>query len=79
MTGLDPLEVFLNGRIQPLQEQAHPMWRYAGANDLTRVHPEDVNEETVEQWLRGITGAHDNLWGPRRIPPFDDAHPPTKV
>lgn len=60
VTGLDVLEVFLSRRIQPLQERAHPMWRYVEANDPTRVHPEDVDEKTLEQWFRCITGVRDN-------------------
>ena len=79
LTDMDLLEVFLSRRIQPLQERAPPMWRYAGASDPIRVHPKDIDKETVVQWLRGITGARDNLWGSRRIPPFDDSHQPTEV
>ena len=45
------------------------MWRYAGPNDPTRVHPKDVDEEIVEQWLRCITGARDNPQG-RDGPPL---------
>ena len=64
VTGMDLLEVFLRRRIQPLQARDHPMWMYSGIEDSTRVHPEEVDEDTVEKWLRGITGNKDNPEGP---------------
>jgi hypothetical protein len=79
VTGLDLLVVFLSRRIQPLQERVHPMWQYTGANDSTRVHPEDVEEKMVEQWIKCITGARDNLRGSRRIPPYDANNQPLEV
>lgn len=63
VTGMDLLEVFLSQRIQPLQACDHPMWMYSGLEDSTRIHPEDVSEDTVEKWLRGITGNKDNPRG----------------
>ena len=51
VTGMDLLEVFLSRRIQPLQARDHPMWMYSGTDDTARVHPEEVAEETVAQWL----------------------------
>ena len=47
VTGMDLLEVFLRRRIQPLQAHDHPMWMYSGLDDSTRIHPEEVDEETV--------------------------------
>ncbi|XBI29680.1 hypothetical protein VPH35_053614 [Triticum aestivum] len=32
------------------------MWLYSRPEDTTRVHPEEVTEETVAQWLWSITG-----------------------
>ena len=63
VTGMDLLEVFLKRRIQSLQARDHPMWMYSGIEDSTRVHPEEVDEDTVEKWLRGITGSKDNPRG----------------
>ena len=71
VTGMDLLEVFLSRRIQPLQAHDHPMWMYSGLEDSTRIHLEDVSEDTVEQWLRGITGNKDNPRGSRRVVPFN--------
>ena len=79
VTGMDLLEVFLRRRIQPLQARDHPMWMYSGIDDTTRIHPEEVNEDTVEQWLRGFTGNKDNPRGSRRIPPLDNSYERDKV
>ena len=79
VTGMDLLEVFLRRRIQPLQARDHPMWMYSGINDTTRIHPEEVDEDTVEQWLRGITSNKDNPRGSRRVPPLDNTYETNKV
>jgi hypothetical protein len=79
VTSMDLLEVFLSRRIQPLQARDHPMWMYSSTDDSTRIHPEEVAEETVAQWLQGITGNKDNPRGSRRIPPLDAANEPDKV
>ena len=79
VTGMDLLEVFLSRRIQPLQARDRPMWMYSGIDDNTRIHPEEVDEEIVAQWLRGIIGNMDNPRGSRRIPPLDNSNEPDKV
>ena len=79
VTGMDLLEVFLSRRIQPLQARDHPLWMYSGLEDSTRIHPEDVSEDTVEKWLRGITGNKDNPRGSRRVIPFDHLRQPKQV
>ena len=71
VTDMDLLEAFLSRRIQPLQVRNHSMWMYSGASDTARVHPEDVTDETVALWLKGITGNKDNPRGARRVDPFD--------
>ena len=79
VTGMDLLEVFLSRRIQPLQARDHPMWMYSGAEDTTQIHPEEVDEGTVAQWLQGITGNKDNPMGSRRVPPLGTTTEPDKV
>ena len=79
VTGMDLLEVFLQRRIQPLQARDHSMWMYSGLEDSTRIHPKEVNDDTLEKWLSGITGNKDNPRGARRVPPFDQSHAPEKV
>ena len=74
VTGMDLLEVFLRRRIQPLQARDHPMWMYSGLDDTTRIHPEEVEEATLEGWLSSITGNKDNPRGARRIPPLDQPY-----
>ena len=73
---MDLLETFLGRRIQPLQARDHAMWRYTGPSDTTRSHPEDVSEETVGAWVRGITGTCDNPVGARRVKAFRAQNPP---
>ena len=55
------------------------MWMYSGIEDTTRIHPEEVTEETVEQWLQGITRNKDNPRGSRRVLPFYTDNEPEKV
>ena len=79
VTGMDLLEVFLRRRIQPLQYRGHPMWLYCGTEDTTRVHPEAVDDATLERWVAAITGNKDNPRGARRIPPLDYTYTPDTV
>lgn len=79
VTGMDLLEVFLRRHIQPLQARDHLMWMYSGIDDTTQIHPEEVDEDTVEQWLTGITGNKDNPRGSRRIPPLNNSYEPDKA
>ena len=79
VTSMDPLEVFLGRRIQPLQACDHPMWMYSGLEDSTWIHPEDVSEDTLEKWLMGITSNKDNPRGARTVIPFDHSRQPEQV
>ena len=79
VTGMDLLEVFLGRCIQPLQVRDHPLWMYSGLEDSTRIPPEDFSEDTVEKWLRVITGNKDNPRGSRRVVPFDHLPQPEQV
>ena len=79
VTGMDLLEVFLSQRIQTLQARDHSMWMHSGANDTARVHPEDVTDETLAPWPKGITRNKDNPRGARRVNPFDTNNQPDKV
>ena len=74
--GMDLLEVFLKRCIQPLQARDHLMWMYSGIEDSSRIHQEEVDEDTVEKWLRGITRNKDNPRGSRRVAPFDNSCQP---
>lgn len=76
INGLDLLEVFFQRRIQPLQARAHPMWIYSGPSDATRMHPEELGMEAVEDKLKAITPIRDNPRGTRLMPPFSAENPP---
>ena len=71
VTGMDLLEVFLRRRIQALQYRDHPMWMYSGTEDTTRVHPEEVEDATLERWMTAIIGNKDN-------PPRSQEDPSTR-
>ncbi|XBJ04709.1 hypothetical protein VPH35_023608 [Triticum aestivum] len=79
VTGMDLLKVFLQRRIQPLQARDHPMWMYSGLEDSTWIHPEEVDDNTLEKWLSSITGNKDNPRGARRVPPFDQSRAPEQA
>ena len=55
------------------------MWLYSGSEDTTRVHPEEVDDATLERWMTAITGNKDNPRGARRIPPLDQFYEADKV
>ena len=61
---MDMLEVFLKQHIQPLQARDHPMWMYSGIEDSTWIHPEEVDKDMVEKWLKGITATRITPGGP---------------
>ena len=52
---------------------------YSGLEDTTRIHPEEVSEDILENWLREITGNKDNPQGSRRVIPFDNSRQPEQV
>ena len=55
------------------------MWMYSGTEDTTGVHPEEVEDATLERWMTAITGNKDNPRGARRIPPLDQTYEVDKV
>ncbi|KAI4983741.1 hypothetical protein ZWY2020_025607 [Hordeum vulgare] len=55
------------------------MWHYSGPGDSTRSHPEEVLEETVAQWIKGITGPCDNPMGTKRVAPYSAENKPRKL
>ena len=79
VTGMDLLEVFLSRRIQPLQSRDHPMWMYSGLEESTRIHPEEIDDATLERWMGSITGNKDNPRGARRVVPLDQSYEVDKV
>ena len=55
------------------------MWMYSGTEDTTQVHPEEVDDATLERWMTSITGNKDNPPRARRIPPLGQSYEPDKV
>ena len=79
VNGLDLLEVFFQRRIQPLQARVPPMWGYTRPDDITRMHPEELDEETVEAKIKAVTLVRDNLRGSRQVLPLSAINPPNEV
>ena len=50
-----------------------------GSSDTAQAHPEEVDKETVAQWLRSITRNKDNPRGAKQILPFDAKNSPGEV
>ena len=73
--------VFLKRRVQPLQEQAEPMWAYKGANDTNRIRVEEPSKNELESCLRSITRVKDSdpIDSNPAVLPFSAANPPTMV
>ena len=55
------------------------MWLYCGTEDETGVHPEAVDDVTLERWMAAVTGNKDNPRGARRVPPLDHNSDSNKV
>ena len=55
------------------------MWLYSSTEDTTRVHPEEVDDVTLERWMTAITGNMDNPRGARRILPLNQSYEADKV
>ncbi|XBI93162.1 hypothetical protein VPH35_030070 [Triticum aestivum] len=50
------------------------MWMYSGTEDTTRIHPEEIDGATLEQWMGSITGNKDKPQGARRVVPLDQSY-----
>ncbi|KAI4973058.1 hypothetical protein ZWY2020_015047 [Hordeum vulgare] len=55
------------------------MLHYTGSEDSTRSHPEEVDVETVSQWISSITVPCDNPVGSRRVTPYSPKNKPRKL
>ncbi|KAE8768701.1 hypothetical protein D1007_59799 [Hordeum vulgare] len=79
VNGMDLLEVFFQWMVQPLQARARLMWRYEGPNDPTRIHPEDLGVEEIENKHKANTLVCSNPRGTRLVPPFSEENPPNEA
>ena len=55
MTGIHLIATFVKRRVWPIRARAHPMWEYAGADDVTRMHAEELSTNELLGQVRHIT------------------------
>ena len=56
LTGAHLVTAFIRRRVQPLQDRAHPMFEYTGADDCTRVSTEDYSNNELLAIVKQLTG-----------------------
>ena len=55
LTGVDIMLTWLRRRIQRLQARAEPMWRYAGAGDLSCITAEEFSNAELRTHIKALT------------------------
>ena len=55
VSGLHLIALFIKRCVQPLQHRSSPMWRFAGADDPTRVLHEDFSSIELETRVHRVT------------------------
>ena len=81
MLGTEIAADFLRRRIQPIQARPHPMWRYKGTKDLSKIRTGVLTDEALLAALRPLTSFNKEDKIPIVSPKtaFDAKHPPTEV
>ena len=79
INGLHLACVFIQRRIQPLQNRVHPMWEYTGPKDVTRTKTEDLSRDEFDTRIRVITNIVGEETPALAAKPFSSDHPPTEV
>ena len=79
LTGLHLSCVFVQRRIQPLQNRAHPMWEYTGLKDTTRTKADELSRDEFDTRIRGITNIVGEQTPVLPAQPFSSDNPPTMV
>ena len=55
VSGLQLIAIFVKRCVQPIQFRAHPMWRFEGVDDPTRVLHEQFSSIELESRVQRIT------------------------
>ena len=71
--------VFVQRRIQPLQDRAHPMWEYSGKQDVTRTKADELSHDEFDTRIRAITHINGEETPVLAAIPLSSENPPTKV
>ncbi|OEL15668.1 hypothetical protein BAE44_0023313 [Dichanthelium oligosanthes] len=61
LTGVKVLWTFFERRIQPLKARAHPMFRYTGAGDPTRMSPDELTPAEVKSRVWAVIRRQEDL------------------
>ena len=79
--GASLIRTWLRRRVQPLQARVHPMFRWTGVDDVTRMSAEGISAGEVDKRVRLVTKytTKEVLPGELVVPPFDASNPPTEV
>ena len=75
------IRTWLHRHIEPLQARVHPMFQWAGADDVPRVSADGISASEVDKRVRLLTKytAKDVLPGELVVPPFDASNPSPEV
>jgi hypothetical protein len=55
MSGTKVVALFLQRRLQPAMSRRHPLWKYTGINDQTRISADDFLESELRDEVRCLT------------------------
>lgn len=76
--GAELIRTWLRHRVQPLQARVHPMYRWIGTGDVTRISAEGISFGEVDRRLRLVTKytTKEDLPDDSVVPPFYASNPP---
>ena len=79
VNGIHLSYVFVQRRIQPLQDRAHPMSEYSGTKDATRTKADELSHDEFDTRIRAITHLNGEETPVLAAVPLSSENPPTKV
>uniref|UniRef100_A0ACD5WTT1 Uncharacterized protein n=1 Tax=Avena sativa TaxID=4498 RepID=A0ACD5WTT1_AVESA len=76
--GADLIHTWMRRQVQPLHARVHPMCRWIGTGDVTRIFAEGISSGEVDMRFRLLTKytTKEDLPGDSVVPPFCASHPP---
>jgi hypothetical protein len=55
MSGTEVVALFLQCRVQLAMSRRHPLWKYTGAGDQTRISADDFSDSKLRDEVRRLT------------------------